>query len=167
MGQRHNPERGFTLVEVVVAVLIMTPIMVMLLGVFFRSVQGVTESWEETRGVATGQRLLENIRRMRWDETTLFGGTAVTASATIGINSGESEPLDFDDIDDWNGHTSPDPINTTYERRVRVEFVDINLGTGEVAVVSGPTDYKRVTVIVTGPGGKSIEIASILTNSLN
>jgi type II secretory pathway pseudopilin PulG len=167
MGQRQNLEGGLTLIEVVVAVFIMTPILVMVVGVFFKNVKGVTESWEETRGVAAGQRLMENVRRMRWDETTPFGGTAVTSGATIGINSGEIGPLDFDDIDDWNGHTSPDPISNSFNRSVRVEFVQVNLGTGEITAVAGPTNFKRVTVIVTGPGGKPIEISTLRTNSRN
>lgn len=165
MRKTRPSEQGLSLVEVMVALLIVTPILIMVIGVFFRNVQGVTESWEETWGTAAGQRLMGNVCRMRWDEQTPFGGTVVVPSP-IGIDGAETtNPATFDDIDDWNGFSAPDPLNNRYTRSVRVEFVTVNTGTGEVTAVAGPTDYKRITVTVSGPGGKTIEISTLRTNS--
>lgn len=155
--------------EVVISVLIIVPILVMVLSVFLKNVQGVTEAWEETRAAAVGQRLMDNIRRLKWDELTPNGGGKIlTAVASLGMDSGESVPSDFDDIDDWSDFNAPDPwpAYARYGRSVRVQFVSINIVTGEVTVSGVKTDTKRVAITVTGPNGKTVVFSSLFTNSL-
>lgn len=157
---------GLTLVEIVVSVFIIIPFLVMSIGVFFKGVQGVTESWEETQAMSSGQILMDTIRRMRWDELTPFGQT-VTVYSSLGTDGSESlsNPASFDDVDDWNGYSAPDPLNRRCVRSVRVEFVAVDTGSGQVTPVTGPTDFKRITVTVTGPGDKSMKISTLVANA--
>lgn len=166
IGKRiRNPsENGLSLAEIILAVFIITPVLVLLLNVFLRNVRGVTESWDETKAISSAQRLMDQIRTMKWDEFTVFGSTIATASAHILLEEGSSEPRD--DIDDWNGFSGPDPTFPEYTDRVTVEFVDVDIGTGLVtAAATPPTDFKRVTVQVTNRGGKPFVISVIFTNS--
>ncbi len=155
--------------EVVISILIIVPILVMVLSVFLGNVRGVTEAWNETIAAAVGQRLMNNIRRMKWDELTPNGGGKIaTNSASIGVDLGETVPGDCDDIDDWNGFSAPDPWPDymRYGRSVRVHIVSIDVVTGEVTQSAVKTDTKRVIVSVTDPNGKTIVFSSFFTNSL-
>ena len=67
-GQKDNRERGVSMVELLIAVLIMIPVLMGILSLYFKNVKGVTESWETTHGTAVGQRLLSHMRRLRLDE---------------------------------------------------------------------------------------------------
>ncbi len=155
--------------EVVISVFIMVPVLVMVLSVFLGIVRGATEAWEETRAVAAGQRLMDNIRRMKWDELTPnTGGMISTSDANIGLDPSESVPDNCDDIDDWNGFSAPDPLPAyaRYNRSVRVQFVTIDSVDHEVIVSGVKTNFKRVIVTVTGLNGKPVVISSVFTNSL-
>lgn len=158
---------GLSMVELVISVLIMIPILLGILSLYFKNVKGVTESWEETRGTAVGQRLMGHIQRLRWDELTVVGGTIPVASATLGADPGEVTTADFDDVDDWDGYSAPDPLpgHNRFLRQVEVVFVTVNLATGAIVPTTIPTDYKRVTVKVITPSLKTISLASVYSNS--
>jgi MSHA pilin protein MshD len=160
----HASQSGLSLMEVVVSVMIMVPVLVMVLSAFFRNVTSVTEAWEETRSVAVAQRLMDKIRVMRWDETAPIGGTTTVRSA-LGPD-GETSSDQFDDIDDWNGFSGPDPIPaySRYTRTVRVDYI-VQPITGTAAVSVTDTDIKRVSITVIGPVGKPVVISGLFYNS--
>ncbi len=161
--KRRNRVAGLTLVEVVISILVIAPLLLMGLSVFFRNVRSVTEEWSETTSNAVGERMLNKIRGMNWDETTPFGGTTTARSVILGA---DAETLSqYDDVDDWNGFVGADPVYLRYEVAVHVEYVKVVLVTGEMLPTGVPTDYKRVTVNVKGPGGGSKNVSSLFTNS--
>lgn len=166
--RRHATDRGVTLTELLMAILIMTPVIVLVLGVFMKNLRGVTESWEETKATTAAQRLMDKIRPMRWDETTGLDGTVPSlAAASILTEEPASPPSGFDDIDDWNGFDDPDPLPTfaSFERRVTVTFVNVDFVTGNIAVSGTPTNFKQVTVEVTYLAGKKVVLSSVFPNS--
>lgn len=150
---RNLSEEGLSLVEVLISVFFITPVLLLLTNVFLQNVRGVTESWDETKAISSAQRLMDQIRSMKWDELTVYGSTIATPSATINREEGSGDP--WDDIDDWHGFNVPDPIYAGYGRLVTVEFVDVDLLTGAVSTsTSLPTDFKRVTARITNPSGR-------------
>lgn len=162
-GRQKAALSGVTLTEVVIAVLIVTPLMLLLMNVFFRSVRDVTETWEETESVSVAQRLMDRIRTARWDETTpLVGGLAVSRSPVLGL-----EGSTFNDIDDWNGFSGADPFPAyaRYNRQVTVAYVDVSAG-GTVTLVGGPTAYKQVTIRVVRGTGKAVILTKIFSDAL-
>lgn len=163
--QRRIFERGLSLLEVVVAVFIITPILIFLLKLFLQNVRGVTESWDETKAISSTQRLMDQIRTMKWDELTSVGSTIPTASASFPLGPDAGESLsDYDDVDDWNGF-NPDPVTAEYRRFVIVDYVDVDAA-GKVTLATGRSDFKRVTVQVTNRGGRPFVLSVIFTNSL-
>lgn len=160
--KRRSDRAGVTLTEVVIGVLIMTPLLVMILGVFMRSVRGVVETWDETKAVAVAQRSMDRILTARWDQLTpLDGGLAPGGSTTLG-----QEGSLMDDIDDWNGFSGPDPLPgyEPFVRSVTVQYVDVNLS-GNVSVVSSTSAFKRVTVRATRRNGGPVSITRIIANA--
>lgn len=154
---------GVTLTEVMIGVLIMVPLLLMLLGVFLRSVRGTVETWDETKAVASAQRMMDQIRTARWDEATPpAGGFISVGSSTLGPES----TMDFNDVDDWNGFSGTDPLSGygQFNRSVTVQYVNVG-NTGNVTVVSAPTNFKRVTVQVTRRDGGPITITRIIANA--
>ena len=83
------------------------------------------------------QELMEEIRSKSFsdpDQTPVFG-----------LEQGETERSDFDDVDDYNGFLdNPSP---TFARSVSVIFMELNLSSWQQAA-SPPTDYKSITVTV-------------------
>jgi Tfp pilus assembly protein PilV len=154
---------GVTLTEVMIGVLIMVPLLVMLLGVFLRSVRGTVETWDETKAVASAQRMMDQIRAARWDEATPpAGGFIPAGSATLGPESTQA----FNDVDDWNGFSGADPLpgHGQFTRTVTVQYVNIS-GAGNVTVVSSTSSYKQVTVRVTRRNGGPVTITRIIANA--
>lgn len=159
--QRRTALSGVTLTEVVIAVLIVTPLMLLLLSVFFRSVRDVTEAWEETEAIAVAQRFMDRIRTARWDQTTPEGGgITLTPSPVLGLES-----TAFDDVDDWNGFSGADPIPeyARYNRAVVVQYV--NLSGSNFNVATTTTSYKRVTIRVNRGSGKTFSMTRIFANA--
>jgi hypothetical protein len=162
---RSRPEDGLSLAEVLIAVFIITPVLIFLLKIFLQNVRGVTESWDETKAISLGQRLIDQIRSEKWDELTVFGSTIATTAATLplGPEGGETSIASYDDVDDWDGF-NPDAATAEFRRTVRVEYVNVD-GAGNVTVSAGRSDFKRVTVNVTNRGGRPLVLSVILTNS--
>ncbi len=160
--KRRSDQTGVTLTEVVIGVLIMTPLLVMILGVFMRSVRGVVETWDETKAVAVAQRMMDRILTARWDETTpVTGGVTPAGSTTLG-----QEGSLMNDIDDWNGFSGPDSLAgyEQFTRSVTVQYVNVS-SAGNVSVVTSTSAYKRVTVRVTRRNGAPVTITRIIANA--
>lgn len=163
--RRRLSQRGLSLTEVLITVFIITPVLIFLLKVFLQNVRGVTESWDETKAITSAQRLMDQIRTMKWDHVTVVGSTIATTDATLplGPETGETTIVSYNDTDDWNGY-APDPVTAEFRRSVTVDYVDVDAA-GTVTLATGRSDFKRVTVQVTNRGGKPLVISVIFTNS--
>jgi MSHA pilin protein MshD len=103
-------ERGFTLIELVVGILVFAIAMVALVNVFAPQIRkGIDPIWQ-VRAVTLAQSLSSEIRAKSFDENTQFanvGGPcgssqACTQSGSLGPDVGETRPF-FDDVDDFHG----------------------------------------------------------------
>ncbi len=166
---------GFTLIETVIAIVVIGIALVGIIGVIFNNVQQGTRPFLEIKGVELGQAMMDEILLKRWDEDTPLGGGRIPLSlANIGTESGESERTDFDDVDDYNGYADgvagevlQDELGndisadfTGFSRSVTVDFFK---PAGAPASLD-TKNYKRIRVQVTAPTGENFVFTAIKTN---
>jgi Tfp pilus assembly protein PilV len=144
MTSRPN---GISLVEVLMAVVVVSLCVVGLIKLMSTSQVSLTQSIGSLKAQASAEDLLQQIRLMRWDNmmsptaTAPMPLTGPVPTVTCGIctpprgrwNTGIT-------IRTW---TPPGPPYGTFQRTVRVRFVDIDPTTSELIPVAGPTHRKR------------------------
>lgn len=105
-----NRRRGFTLIESIMAMVIMGFAMVTLVSFLYPQIERSAAPHYQTRAANLGQSLMSQILARGFDEHSDFDGgqqrcdeTGYSAcSSTLGAE-GESSPNEFDDVDDYIG----------------------------------------------------------------
>lgn len=171
-----NEHRGFSLIELIMTILILS----LGAGVIYSFMEAIIASPEPTlraRAVALGQGLMDEIVGKRWDETTpLGGGSALSPSATLGPDLGETDRSRYDDVDDYNGFSEEDTFTdqegNTFtvqgvKRRVTVDYIQDDASVIDHAVpapASHATNTKRIVVTVETPAGETFMFVSARCN---
>lgn len=160
----HRDQRGITLIDLILVIVVVSlaipPMVALLIQGTRQSTFGVTM----TRANGLGSTLLEEIRSKRWDEN---GGAA---STTLGPETGETRAT-YDDVDDFNGLNDSPPQDslgnpaagsTGFRQQVTVCYVaNTDL---ETCLGSGTSNYKRITVTVTEPEGRSTQVVTVISS---
>ena len=142
MKKIQDTAKGFTLVEIMVALILLT----LSFMVFLQALNtGKTvRAHSELRTVQSViMNSLENqIRARRYDENTVSPW-----SSTLGKESGETAIMQFDDIDDFHQYTV-DEVSEHPAFGVSVAVTYVSTGAGFHTAQSNQTDYKSVMVRV-------------------
>jgi len=169
--RERSDRRGFLLVEVAVAYLILTVALIALLPVFVLAIKAGKSTEQLQTATYLSQELMEEIRMRKWDQNSTSSPSHVTApSTTLGPDAGETDKTKFNDIGDFSGLTEnppKDPLNnpltafSAYTRTVTVNYVDSNM-----VVVSTPStsDYKQVKVCTSTSRMSGICLTTLFTN---
>ncbi len=175
----HRRNRGFSLVEVVIVIVVLAIAVPSLLLRIWQGTRASANGEFTTIGNHLAEDLMEEIMEKRWDENTAAGGGTIpngskTAPANFGTAEGETRAT-FDDVDDYHGLSETPPNDATntamtgyndFTRTVAVVYVDTSdLNT---AVVSTPRpDYKRIAVTVswTAHDGGSVQLVTLRSNT--
>ncbi len=154
--------KGMTLVEVMLALTVMTTGMLGTLSLFSVGLNAVLRNRAKLTAAVLAQDLLEEILTKAWQDPVAPGEPLGPDGSES--RSGATPDAVFDDVDDYHnfnenppttvegnpldgatvlsGQTLPD--YRSYRRSVVVEYVEDNLSTPTTA----QTDYKRITVTV-------------------
>jgi type II secretory pathway pseudopilin PulG len=163
--------RGFILVEVTIAYLVLSLALVALLPVFILAIRAGKNTEQLQVATYLSQELLEEVRMRRWDARAAASPRHIDSpSAVLGPDPGETatNKTTFDDVDDFNGWTEAaarDSLNvllpafSVYSRTVAVSYVDSNL-----AASATPTDYKKVTVCTRTKHINPLCLQTVVTN---
>lgn len=163
--------RGFILVEVTIAYVLLIVALVALVPVFIMAIRAGTKTEQLQISTYLSAELMDEVRMRKWDELTVATSPVhISFPSALGTDTGENaaSKTTFDDIDDFNGWTEAgarDPMGTVlpdfkgYTRTVAVSYVDANL-----AVSVPVTDYKRVTVCTTTAKISPACLNTMLTN---
>ena len=160
MGKKPKSINGFTLVEVMVVLVLLT----LSFMVFLRALN-TGKSVRANSELRTVQGVILNsiqneIRARRFDENT-----SSPWSFTLGRELNENLPEQFDDIDDFHQYTLSS-INDypAYGLSVSVSYVhpDSKFRVSQ----SNPTDYKRVSLIISHKTLPSIIDTMIISSGL-
>lgn len=151
-------QAGFTLLELIVATVVLSLALVALIGVFNQSVINSVDPVVQIRALECAQSKMDEILARKFDENTPSGGVPACGSADSGAAAcgGISVDAGLDDVGDYNGHTD----NSLDQCQISV--VVSNAGT-ELGL-SSDAQARRITVSVNSTGGGSAVLSAYRTN---
>ena len=124
-------QRGFSLVELIAGIVLMTIALTLLINVFFTGAGRSVEPLLQIRAAEFGQALMEEIAAKRYDEQTPVGGqpacTGCTAPAGLGPDSGELTRDVYDDVDDYNVYCPSRQALVDFAGNPLPEFVNFEM----------------------------------------
>lgn len=168
--RRPGPSRGFTLIELVVAMVIIAVGVAGILSAFNASVRGSADPVVNKQLLAIAEALLEEVRASSFTycdpadanaetATSSAGCASVAGSEGIGPETGNARP--YDNVNDYAG-LKLDPVSDVagvavpnlagYSASIAVAPVALNT----LTAASG--DALRITVTVTAPGGQAFAL---------
>jgi hypothetical protein len=145
----RNSQKGISIVELMIAVVVITVGILPVLGLISRSNNNITKAQQEISLAIYGNGLVQHITSgdFLWDENTPSVGAYTTNKSAVGVDSGENanSVLTFDDLDDFHGYSKN--FTTDISGVVNVRYVSFVNGVMTNSV--NPTDFKLVEVTVT------------------
>ncbi|MEX2670992.1 MAG: prepilin-type N-terminal cleavage/methylation domain-containing protein [Phycisphaeraceae bacterium] len=161
MRQAKRWASGFTMVEVVMAMMVISLMFVAALNAVGSSRTTLTTMGERARAMALAEGLMQEILAQPYadpQDADAFGPTATEAAT-------EDRSL-FDDVDDYDGWSASPPVdrdgvalsgNDDFERRAAVHWVQAET-LGEAAAETG---VKQITVTVSRGGKRMAELVAL------
>lgn len=160
--QPKKGERGFSLVEIVISLLVLTVVFGGLLNLMMNfSVSNAVEQNRRT-AVSAAKELMEEIKSKKFDQ--LSNQDPSTGWSVIGTDAGETagSKATFNDVDDYNGLTeSLSAPFAGYTRSTEVTYVSsADLTTASASQLN---DYKRVSVQVSNGGTVYAQLVTVVS----
>jgi prepilin-type N-terminal cleavage/methylation domain-containing protein len=162
--RRPGGARGFTLVESLMAVLIVSGVLVASLGTFGAIGQARQKQVERAQAFGLAERVMAEVLQSRFEEPS-------GATATLGPDVGENGRAQYDDVDDYDSWSSSPPQArdgtalpglTGWSVQVWVRHVAPADPNSTTAAASG---LKRVQMRVTTPSGVRHELIALRSSS--
>ena len=179
-------QRGFTLIEIVVGMVVLAISLVIVTGIFLPQANNTVTPMYQIKATALGKRIMDQVLIRYYDETSTNSGRFIRCgeailgivqfpcSSDLGTDGSEvsSAPGNFNDVDDYNiycGNSDPGAALASftneypgYGLRICVSFAadkfDSNL-------TSGVTDVaKRIRVTISMPNDEAIELTAFKGN---
>jgi MSHA pilin protein MshD len=166
----NRPNTGFSLIELVVGMLVISIAIVMMTSMFFPQADRSVESLHRMRSAELAHSVMNEIWGKRYDQQTNPNGGVpacntgtplVSCSSTLGPD-GEGRD-DYNDVDDYNGLN----INSLmFNSSQTYAAVYINFGLSvEVSYVDATTQAaKLISVNVTTPSNEVIKYQAVRSN---
>jgi len=163
LSRLYRDQRGVTLIDLIITIIILGIAIPPMVGVFITSTRNSTFGVNMARANHLASNLFEEIRSKRWDENT------GAASATLGPDS--ETRATYDDVDDFHGLNETPPQDslgvaisgsTGFRQQVSVCYVaDTAVNT---CLGSGTSNYKKITVTVTDPQGRVTPLVTLISS---
>ncbi len=154
----RNHQSGFTLIELVVVIVVISLSLVTLIGVFNQAASNSIDPVVQIRALECAQSKLDEILARKFDENTPSGGVPACGSADLNsVNcSGIGADADLDDVGDYNGHID----NSLDNCQIRVAVVSAGTELG----LSSNAQARRITVTVNSTGGGGAVLSAYRAN---
>jgi len=149
------PQSGFTLLEVIVFIVVISIALGALLAVFNHSVIRTVDPAVRIKALEKGQALMDEILARKFADNTPTGGTPACDSAGGNACVAISPDGDFDDVGDYNGYAD----NSDARFPVSVSVVEAGADLGLPA-----SGARRITISVAMPDGKILRLTSYKVN---
>jgi MSHA pilin protein MshD len=161
MHCRSTFNRGFTLVETMMAVVILSVMLIVALNTLGASNANQFRTAQRATAAALAQGLLSDILELPYEEPN--------GSVLFGIEATElrGSKINYDDVDDFNGWSESPPQNRDgsamsdlqgWTRSVTVQRVSIS---NPATVVTTESGLKRVTVTISKKGVTLASVAAL------
>jgi MSHA pilin protein MshD len=168
----HRAERGLSLIELVMFIMVLSLALVALLSVFAQATTHSSDPQLQRQALAIAESLLDEVQLMPYTYCDPDDSAAETASSSAGCAS-QAEALgpeagenrfatpQFDNVNDYDGYAmngivdiANSPVSGLSGYSARVSVAPAALGS--ISQASG--DALRISVTVTGPGGVTISL---------
>jgi len=163
-------QRGFTLIELIMFIVVISGALAGVLTVFIQATRGSADPQLRRQAMAIAESLLEEVQLMPFTycdpddavaETAVSAASCTTAEA-MGPEAGETRTASpqFDNVNDYNGYTMTAGITSITGAAVPgLGAYSASVSVQAAALGSVPsTDALRITVTVTGPGGTQVKL---------
>ena len=157
--KKRRSQRGVTLLELIVFMVVVSVAMVVLLATLASAVKSSYDPVARAKAIEKGQALLDEILSRKFDENTPTGGVPACGSTADNPCLGIVPEDDFDDVGDYHQNPPPGYAGDPYPVTVSVEPIPDNELTG---VSAGHA--RLITVRVATPGGDSVVLSVYRAN---
>lgn len=158
-------QRGATLVELVMTIVIISVAIAGVVGAFALISGRSADPLNQTRAVELAQLYMDEIISKKYDDATPQGGTPkYSGSCNIGPEGGETRDS-FDDVDDYHNTSDSPPESAEAVLNGYNGFavdVTVTCAGGEVGLPA--SEAKRVDLSITAPGGQSFLFSAYRAN---
>lgn len=167
-----NRQKGVTLVELVISIVVLSIAMVALMYSFSASMTGSGDPLWRNKTLKLAQLYLDEILAKRYDENTPLGGLPFVGSPScsgLGPDSGETSRADFDDVDDYHDPNPQVPSSLTgaldtsysnYRITINVECDDsLAVGALDPGGNVSNAQAKKISVMITPPNQPTLTFA--------
>jgi len=163
-ARAHARRRGISLVETVIASLLVSMVLTATIALVAPVVRGSTHASDHLRAARLAAELIDEIRTRPFDDPD-------DDKDDIGTEDGEdpSDRVAFDDVDDYDGWSSSPPVSIDgtvlpgLDGWKRVARVDHAIG-DNANTDSSRTGIKRIRVIVTRDGQRLIRMDAVVAD---
>lgn len=154
----NSKQSGVTLVELVMAIVIIGISMATLLGFFAKNVGSSADGIGQTRQMALAELYLDEVLSKKFDHATGNGGFPVYNGCRIS-NDGESR-ADYNDVDDFNGlNETPQFIDSALAAIYSQYSVSITVSCNTNHLLSNKGQVKRITITVNAPNNSPYKVS--------
>ncbi|MDQ3754587.1 MAG: prepilin-type N-terminal cleavage/methylation domain-containing protein [Acidobacteriota bacterium] len=158
MQQQRQDERGFTLIETTVALVVMMVVGLGAASLFLFSVHNNAGASARTQALAYAQQMMERVRHLDYDDSALSEGASdwtcedgdctdntAMATATAAAYNSHDMTMNVETIDDIDNANAP-------RKRITMEFRPNLSGAGNNAEEYWANRPVRVVVVRSAPG---------------
>lgn len=166
-------QRGFTLVELIVFVVVVSAALAGVLTVLNQSAASSADPQLRRQALAIAESLLEEVQLMPFtfcdpDDLVADSATSVagcTVAESIGPESGETRTgaTQFDNVNDYHGYTMASPpgisdINGAAVPGLERYAASVSVQSAALGGIPATGDALRITVTVNGPGSTQVRL---------
>lgn len=180
-GVTPRTNKGFTLVELIIGIVVLSLSVVMLAVLIFPQAQRSAEPLLQTRAAGLGQALLNEIMSKSFDENSdrssgiercSVEAAAPPCTPPANLRDDGEVRSDFNDVDDYHGLTSSSTNLTDvfgadiaaryngFDYEIQVSYYDLNSGAEQANI----TRYKLITITITTSLGQNFEFSAVRGN---
>lgn len=162
-NERSGGSNGFTLIELIITIVVISIALAAMLGVFSSSMSRSADPMWRNKSIKLAQLYLDEVLSKKFDENTPVGGEpaagsgggapALTACGSLGSEAGEVRAT-YDDVDDYDGLADSPPVavNGALDSSYGSYSVSVVVVCdGTAASVNGNQHAKKIKVTVTAP----------------
>ena len=141
---RQMPQRGFTLIELIIFIVVVAAGLAGILSVMNTVVKSSADPMVRKQTIASAESLLEEI--------LLKDYAKPTGSTALGFSASGTRNL-FDCVDDYSGYTTTGIVDMTGATVTGLSNYNISAVVVDGTATLGTLAVKKITVTVTGPQG--------------
>jgi MSHA pilin protein MshD len=151
MTRHTRPQRGFTLIELIIFIVVVGAGLAGILSVYTTSIKSSADPLVRKQALAIAESLLEEIVSKAYCDPDTVDET--TTPPTCGAPTVEASRNLYDDVDDYNGYNPAGIVDGSGTSISGLAGYSVDPAVAVTTTTLGGVDIKKIVVSVTGPQG--------------